>query len=170
MEVNIFGVARLSQLVIPHMREHHYGKILNISSIGGKFALPLGGWYHASKFALEGLSDSMRNELKPFGIDVIVIEPGGVKTEWAGVAMDNLMKTSNHGFYQQMALKFVKLADELGPKAAEPIVIAELMLKAIQAKKPKMRYAGGHMAVPVLFLRKLLPDRIFDQIAMSQIK
>lgn len=170
MEVNIFGVARICQLVIPYMRDHHYGKILNISSIGGKFALPLGGWYHASKFALEGLSDSMRNELKPFGIDVIVIEPGGVKSEWAGVAMDNLIKTSGQNFYQSMAHKFVKLADVSEPKAAEPIVIAELMLKAIQAKKPKIRYTGGYMASPVLLLRKLLPDRIFDQIVMSQIR
>lgn len=170
MEVNVFGVARLSQLVIPWMRKHQYGKILNISSIGGKFALPLGGWYHASKFALEGLSDSMRNELKPFGIDVIVIEPGGVKSEWAGVAMANLMKVSGQDLYRSMAQKFVKLSVTLEPKSAEPIVIAELMLKAIEAKKPKFRYAGGYLAAPTVLLRKLLPDRIFDQLTMIQIK
>lgn len=170
MEVNVFGVARLSQLVIPSMRENQYGKILNISSIGGKFALPLGGWYHASKFALEGLSDSMRNELKPFGIDVIVIEPGGVKSEWAGVAMANLMKVSGQDLYQPMAQKFVNLSVMLEPKSAEPVVIAELMLKAIEAKKPKFRYVGGYLAAPTVLLRKLLPDRIFDQLTMSQIK
>ncbi|MET4139792.1 oxidoreductase [Pedobacter sp. UYP1] len=170
MEVNVFGVARLSQLVIPFMRENQYGKILNISSIGGKFALPLGGWYHASKFALEGLSDSMRNELKPFGIDVIVIEPGGVKSEWAGVAMANLMKISGQDLYRPMAQKFVNLSVKLEPKSAGPIVIAELMLKAIEAKKPKFRYVGGYLATPTVLLRKLLPDRIFDQLTMSQIK
>ena len=170
MEVNVFGVARLSQLVIPLMRENKYGKILNISSVGGKFALQLGGWYHASKFALEGLSDSMRNELKPFGIDVIVIEPGGVKSEWAEVAMTNLMKVSGQDLYQPMAQKFVNLSVTLEPKSAEPIVIAKLILKAIEARKPKFRYSGGYMAAPSLLLRKLLPDRIFDQLTMSQIK
>ena len=80
LEVNLFGTARLIQLVLPYMRKQRYGRIINISSIGGKFAGPLGGWYHASKFALEGLSDSLRNEVKPFGIDVVVIEPGGVKS------------------------------------------------------------------------------------------
>lgn len=170
MEVNVFGVARLSQLVIPFMRQQQYGKILNISSIGGKFALPLGGWYHASKFALEGLSDSMRNELKPFGIDVIVIEPGGVKSEWAEVAMANLMKISGQDLYRPMAQKFVDLSVKLEPKSAEPGVIAALILKAIEAKRPKFRYVGGYLAAPTVLLRKLLPDRIFDQLTMSQIK
>jgi len=169
MEVNVFGTARLSQLVIPYMRKNQYGKILNISSIGGKFAMPLGGWYHASKFALEGLSDSLRNELKPFGIDVIVIEPGGVKTEWAGVAMDNLMKTSGKGFYQSIARKLVEQTGIIEPKSAEPMVIAQLILKAILAKKPKIRYAGGYLATPLLLLKKLLPDRIFDYFMMNQI-
>ena len=81
MEVNMFGLARLTQLVLPHMREQHNGTIINISSIGGKIANPLGGWYHASKFAVEALSDSLRMEVKQFGIDVVVIEPGGVKSE-----------------------------------------------------------------------------------------
>src|SRR5262249_50408753 len=73
LEVNLFGLARITQLIIPHMRSQQSGKIINISSTGGKMAAPLGGWYHASKFALEGLSDTMRMELKPFGIDVIVV-------------------------------------------------------------------------------------------------
>ena len=89
-----FGAARLIQLVLPHMRNQQHGKIINISSIGGKMATPFGGWYHASKFALEGLSDSLRNEVKPFGIDVIVIEPGGVESEWADIAIDNLKMNS----------------------------------------------------------------------------
>ncbi len=76
LEVNVFGAMRLTQLVLPHMRENRYGKIVNISSVGGKIVFPLGGWYHASKFALEALSDSMRNEVREFGVDVIVIEPG----------------------------------------------------------------------------------------------
>ncbi|WP_315816044.1 oxidoreductase [Paraflavitalea speifideaquila] len=86
LEVNLFGAARLIQLVLPGMRVQKGGKIVNISSIGRKIAAPFGGWYHASKFALEGLSDALRNEVKSFGIDVIVIEPGGIKSEWGDIA------------------------------------------------------------------------------------
>lgn len=94
LEVNVFGAMRLAQLVLPKMRENRYGKIVNISSVGGKIAFPLGGWYHASKFALEGLSDSLRMEVREFGIDVIVVEPGATKSEWGTIATDNLMKIS----------------------------------------------------------------------------
>jgi short-subunit dehydrogenase len=80
-EVNVFGAMRLAQLLLPKMRENKYGKIINISSVGGKIAFPLGGWYHASKFALEALSDSMRNEVRGFGIDIIVVEPGATQSE-----------------------------------------------------------------------------------------
>lgn len=92
LEVNVFGAMRLIQLVLPKMREKKYGKIVNISSVGGKIAFPLGGWYHASKFALEALSDSLRNEVRKFGVDVIVIEPGATKSEWLGIAFDSLLK------------------------------------------------------------------------------
>jgi NAD(P)-dependent dehydrogenase (short-subunit alcohol dehydrogenase family) len=84
MEVNLIGVARLTQLCLPHMRERKSGKIVNVSSIGGKCAFPLGGWYHASKFALEGYSDCLRMEVRSFGIDVVVIEPGGTNTTASG--------------------------------------------------------------------------------------
>jgi len=94
LDVNLFGAARLTQLVLPKMREKGWGKIINISSIAGKFAMPFGGWYHASKFALEGLSDSLRNEVRDFGIDVILIEPGGIKSEWADISTENLMKNA----------------------------------------------------------------------------
>jgi short-subunit dehydrogenase len=94
------------QAVLPVMRKQRSGKILNISSTGGMSALPLGGWYHASKFALEGLSDSLRSEVRPFGIDVVVVEPGGVKTEWGGIMVDNLTQTSGAGPYRVMVERF----------------------------------------------------------------
>jgi short-subunit dehydrogenase len=75
-EVNIFGLARLTQLALPYMRAQRSGKVINISSIGGKIGEPHGAWYHATKFAVEGLSDSLRMELRQFGIDVVIIEPG----------------------------------------------------------------------------------------------
>jgi len=168
LEVNLFGASRLIQLVIPHMRAQHSGKIINISSVGGRFATPLGGWYHASKFAMEGLSDSLRTELKPFGIDVVVIQPGGVQSEWADIAMDNLIKVSEGSPYQPLAGQFVALSKREGGKAAKPIVIARLIQRAIEAVNPKTRYSGGYLAGLLLFLNRVLPDRLMDRVLTSQ--
>jgi len=170
LDVNVFGAARLSQLVIPQMRKQHFGRIINISSIGGKISMAFGGWYHASKFALEGMSDALRNEVKQFGIDVVVIEPGGVKSEWGDIAGTNLVKTSGNGVYKVMANKFADMFTQQAHRSAEPIVITNLVRKAIESKKPKTRYSGGFMAGPILFLRKILSDRMMDKLFMSQLK
>ncbi|WP_375586893.1 oxidoreductase [Flagellimonas aurea] len=170
MEVNVFGLARLTQLVLPHMREQHDGMIINISSIGGKIANPLGGWYHASKFAVEALSDSLRMEVRQFGIDVVVIEPGGVKSEWSDIAMENALKISANGIYGNMIQKMVETGKKFKNKNAEPKVIADLILKAINSKKPKTRYSGGFMAKPLLFLRKILSDNMMDRMILGQFK
>jgi short-subunit dehydrogenase len=170
MEVNVIGLARLTQLIIPHMRRQQSGKVVNITSIGGKITTPMGAWYHASKFAVEALSDGMRMELKPFGIDVIVIEPGGVKSEWSDIAMENLMKSSGNGPYRNTAEKMFKLNKKFEKRNAEPSVIAELILKSIMAQRPKTRYHAGFMAGPVLIARKILSDKQFDKIIMSQVK
>jgi len=168
MEVNLFGLARLTQLVLPYMREKHFGKIVNISSIGGKISTPLGGWYYASKFALEGLSDSLRLEVKPFGIDVILIEPGGIKTEWGSVASENLRKMSSKTAYTDLVNKsdgFFRMINE----GTEPVVIARLIEKVIALKKPKARYAKGSMAGLALFGKRWLSDRFFDKLLMKQL-
>ena len=102
-EVNIFGLARLTQLALPLMRKRHFGKIVNVSSIGGKVWEPISCWYKASKFALEGLSDCLRIEVKEFGIDVIIIEPGAIKTEFAEVSNDKMIKYSGDTVYKVMA-------------------------------------------------------------------
>ncbi len=170
LEVNVFGAARLIQLVLPQMRKQHYGRIINISSIGGKITTPLGGWYHTSKFALEGLSDSLRNEVEQFGIDVVVIEPGGIKSEWSSITADNMMKVSGNTAYKSLAEKFNKSLTTLDDKLPEPKVITDLVRKAINAKKPKTRYSGGYLAGPALFMRKLLSDRAFDKFIMGQFK
>jgi len=170
IDVNVFGAARMAQLVIPHMRTQKFGRIINITSIGGKLATPLGGWYHASKFALEGLSDSLRNEVAQFGIDVVVIEPGGIKSEWVDIAMDNLNKISGSGAYSAMVERSGQITKKTKANESEPGVITALVRKAIEAKKPKTRYHGGYLASVLLFLRKVLPDRTFDAILMSQLK
>lgn len=170
LDVNVFGAARLMQLALPYMRQQRSGKIVNISSIGGKLATPFGGWYHASKFALEGLSDSLRNEVRQFGIDVILIEPGGVKSEWAEIANENLIKNSSGTAYSEMAEKFIKGLRKTIDKNAKAIVIARLIEKAITDDKPKARYSAGYMARPALIAKKLLSDRMFDKMMMSMVK
>ncbi|WP_114937634.1 oxidoreductase [Mucilaginibacter endophyticus] len=170
MEVNLFGLARLIQLVIPHMREQYFGKIVNISSVGGKMAAPLGGWYHASKFALEGLSDSLRLELKPFGIDVIVIEPGGVKTEWGTIAIGNAMKTAEGSSYKGLIESAQKISEKTEKNNIPAIEIAVLIKDAIEVAKPKARYAKGYLAKPVLFMKRWLSDSALDKVIMGQLK
>lgn len=168
MEVNLFGAVRLTQLVLPKMRQNKYGKIVNVSSVGGKIAFLLAGWYHASKFALEGLSDSLRMEVKPFGIDVIVIEPGGIKSEWADVANENMMRISGNTVYKEMATNAKKAnANDSFP---EPIVIAKLIKESIEAKSPKTRYAGGHLVKLILAIRRIVSDKRMDKIILSRMK
>ena len=170
MEVNLFGLARLTQLVLPIMRKQKKGKIINISSIAGKLTSPLGSWYFASKHAVEGLSDSLRQEVKPFGIDVILIEPGGVKSNWAATAGKHLIDSSKGTPYEEMAEKVVRYFPFIEKENAEPIVIAKLILKAIEAKKAKIRYVGGAYAKLLLFAKKILPDKWFDAAVLSQLK
>lgn len=170
LEVNVFGAMRLTQMVLPNMRENKYGKIVNISSVGGKTAFPLGGWYHASKFALEALSDSLRNEVRQFGIDVIVIEPGATQSEWGGIAFDSLLKVSGNTAYRDLTAKTHRTFSKLSDNIPQPIVIAKLIKEGIEAKNPKTRYSGGHMASTVLLLGKVLPDKLMDKVIMSQLK
>lgn len=170
MDVNVFGLAHITQLIIPYMRKQGFGKIVNISSVGGKISAPMGGWYHASKFALEALSDSMRAELKPFGIDVIVIEPGGVKSEWADIAFTNMKGASNNEQYIKFIEGSSKVLQNAEAKSPDAIVIAELIHKAIEAPKPKARYVKGYLAKPVLFFKRWLSDAQFDALIARQIQ
>ena len=170
-EVNIFGLARLTQLVLPHMRKQQSGKIVNISSMGGKFGEPHGAWYHATKFAVEGLSDSLRMELKQFKIDVVIIEPGAIKSEWGGIAKENLLKVSGNTPYKNLAAKHAALIDETYKRVgSEPIVIAKTIAKAINSNNPKTRYAVGGGAKLLLFMRRILSDKLFDKLFLSQLK
>ncbi len=165
-EVNVFGLARLCQLVLPTMRAQKSGKIVNITSIGGKIWEPLGSWYHATKFAVEGLSDCLRVEVGRFGIDVIVIEPGAIRTEWAGIAREGLLQVSGTGAYAEQTKRHARLLEtaETSNLASPPDVVAKTILRAISARRPRTRYATGGGARTLLFLRKILPDRTFDRL------
>jgi NAD(P)-dependent dehydrogenase (short-subunit alcohol dehydrogenase family) len=162
-EVNIFGLARLTQLITPLMRNQKSGTIFNISSIGGKMYEPLGAWYHASKFALEGLSDCLRVELAPFGIRVVIVEPGAIATEWSGIARASLTRYSGTTAYAAQAASHAALmARADGGAGSDPKVVADAIVGALRAKRPRTRYAVGGGAFAILFLRRILSDRAFD--------
>ncbi|CTQ54255.1 Putative ketoacyl reductase [Roseibium album] len=170
-EVNLFGLARLTQMLLPAMRDHKFGKIINLSSIGGKIYSPLGGWYHATKHALEGWSDCLRLEVEQFGINVVLIEPGLIQTEFGDVVMEPMLERSGSGAYSELAnanAKAVVGAYKDGV-ASPPGVITELVLKAVRSAKPQTRYHGGKMATMLLFFRRWLSDRAFDKLIMSQV-
>lgn len=171
-EVNLFGMARLTQLVLPSMREHKSGRIVNISSMGGKIYTPLGAWYHATKHAVEGWSDCLRLEVKPFGIDVVVVEPGGIKTPWGTIAADHLKKTSGNGAYAGFANKVAQNTMRLysGNQLTDVEVLGKTIAKAATDKRPKTRYVKGYMAKPAIAIRKWFGDRVFDKMIMSQVK
>jgi short-subunit dehydrogenase len=165
-EVNIFGLARLTQLVTPVMRHNGGGRIINISSIGGVIYEPFGAWYHATKFAVEGFSDSLRVELKPFGIDVVVVRPAGIVTEWNTIARDGLRDTSRGGAYEQLANSAVRRLESVDNRllSSGPRTVARTIVKAATASHPRTRYASGKGARIVPAVRRLLPDRAFDAI------
>ncbi len=164
MEVNVFGAARLTQLVLPAMRAQRSGTIVNVTSMGGKITTPLGAWYHATKFALEAISDCLRMEVAPFGIDVVVIEPGGIRTEWSGIAADKVRAVSGSGPYapQGNAVANSLTSETTRRRSSPPELIGKTITKAVTTRRPKTRYAVGYGARPMIFLHGLLPDRTFD--------
>lgn len=168
-EVNIFGLARLIQLVLPPMRKQQSGRIINVSSIGGSFGEPHGAWYHATKFALEGLSDSLRMELAQFGIDVVIIKPGAILTEWNTIARNSLLEVSGRSAYKDLAHKHFKMLENADAQGSKPIVVAKSILGAATASKPKTRYSVGKGAKMLLFIHRILPDRMFDKLMLGSI-
>ena len=164
-DVNIFGLARMTQLVLPQMRAQRDGYIVNISSMGGKIWEPLGSWYHASKFAVEGLSDSLRVEVAAFGIKVVIIQPGTIRSEWSGIAADKLEAASANTPYAEQARLVgggLRAVDHMR-MASGPEVVAEAVGKAVQSPKPRTRYIVGGGARGILLAEAVLPDRGFDR-------
>lgn len=163
VEVNLFGAARLIQLVLPTMRQQRSGAIVNVTSIGGKITTPFGGWYHATKFALEGLSDALRMEVAPFGVRVVVIEPGGIRTEWGDIAMQTAMAASGEGAYAARVHRMATAMDgPIAQRASDPDVVVKAIERAVTSRRPKTRYAIGFLAKPSIVARRVLPDRAMD--------
>ncbi len=170
-EVNILGLAEVTKAVLPTMRKQKSGKIINISSIGGKIYSPLGAWYHATKHALEGWSDCLRLEVNQFGIDVVIVEPGAIKTEFGDVLTENFSNSEN-GPYDKLAKTMKKVTENAYKEGnySTPNVIANIISKAIHAKKPKTRYAAGKLATQTLFFRQWFSDKAFDKTIMRMVK
>jgi NAD(P)-dependent dehydrogenase (short-subunit alcohol dehydrogenase family) len=175
-ETNFFGLTRLVQLVLPGMRRQQWGKIVNLSSMGGKLTLPGGGFYHATKHAVEALSDALRFEVRPFGVDVIVIEPGPIKTRFGDTAVDSIRAAaksdSAYAAFNQVLAKKIREAYEgpLARLAAEPDAVAKVIEGAVTAARPKTRYPVTAAARMMMGLRRWLPDRGFDAVLRTQFR
>ena len=172
-DVNLFGLARLTQLVLPTMRANRFGKIINISSVGGKIYFPLGGWYHATKHALEGWSDCLRTEVRQFGIDVVIVEPGAIGTEFNDVFVGPMLERSGSGPYSEIAHGLANYARDMEERpngSSPPSVIADTIVKALAARRPRTRYAAGKLAKPILLVRRWVSDRVFDRLIGSMVR
>ena len=169
-DVNLFGLAEVTKAVLPTMRNQKSGTIINISSVGGKIYTPLGAWYHATKHALEGWSDCLRLEVKQFGIDVVIVEPGAIKTEF-DLAMDHQFGelSGPYGPLKKTMEKVMTNAYKPG-NYSEPSVIADTISGAINSNNPKTRYAVGKMAKQTLIGRKWLSDKGFDKMIMRMLR
>lgn len=173
-ETNVFGLVRLTQLCLPGMRRQRWGKIVNLSSMGGKLTLPGGAFYHATKHAVESLSDALRFEVQGFGVDVIVVEPGPIKTRFGDTAIHSIGDPRRAGddyaaFNAAVAAKIKEAYDgPMGRLAAGPEAVAAAIERAITAGRPSTRYPVTAAAKLLMGLRRWLPDRAFDAFLRTQ--
>jgi short-subunit dehydrogenase len=180
-ETNFFGLVRLTQLVLPGMRAAGGGRILNVSSMGGRATLPGGAFYHASKYAVEALSDALRMEVARFGIDVVLIEPGPVRTPWNDVAAGSVAASAERsngngndadpyaGFKDAVTAAFSTATD--GPLArfsSSADDIAKVITRAVTVRRPRTRYLINPVARTTVTLRRWLPDRAYDAVLRRQ--
>jgi NAD(P)-dependent dehydrogenase (short-subunit alcohol dehydrogenase family) len=172
-ETNVFGLMRMCQLCLPSMREAGSGRIVNLSSMGGKLTFPGGGVYHATKHAVEALSDALRFEVKGFGIDVVIIEPGLIVTEFGETAAGSLGEVTEHGPYSKFNADVAKVTANAytGPLArfgAGPEAVANKISRALSAGRPSTRYTVTPSAKAMLGMRRLMTDRMWDRFVRSQ--
>ena len=170
-EVNLFGPARLTQLLLPGMRAQGSGWVVNISSMGGRIYTPLGAWYHASKHALEGWSDCLRLEIAPFGIRVVVVEPGIIDTGFGDVLIEPMLRASAGTVYAPLAeaVATATRATYAPGKGSDPRVVADAVLRAVGTERPRTRYLAGRYARSLILMRRLIGDRLFDAMLLRSI-
>ena len=164
LEVNVFGLAQLCRLVLPAMRKQGSGRIVNISSVAGRVVMYFGGWYHVSKYSVEALSDALRMEVKPFGIDVSLIEPGGIRTDWGLIAADHLAESSKGTPYEAEGLREAETMHKAYSSRllSKPSVVTRAISKAVNSRRPRARYRIGFGAGTLVFFHALLPAKWWD--------
>jgi NADP-dependent 3-hydroxy acid dehydrogenase YdfG len=173
-ETNVFGLVRLTQLVLPGMRRQGWGKIVNLSSMGGRLTFPGGGFYHGTKHAVEAISDALRFEVRGFGIDVIVVEPGLIKTAFGETAVGTIEHaTPDAGPYADFNAAVARATagaydGPFGKLGGGPEAVAKKIEKAIGARRPRTRYPVTPSARLILAQRRLLPDRGWDAFMRTQ--
>jgi short-subunit dehydrogenase len=175
-ETNVFGLVRMTQLVLPGMRKQGWGRIVNLSSMGGKLVFPGGGYYHATKYAVEAISDALRYEVKGFGVDVVLIEPGLIVTNFGGTAAGSIGNGSGDGdsdAYEKFNKAVGKATAGIyeGPAAklgGPPEAVAKVIDKAISSKRPRPRYTVTPSAKLLMAQRRLVSDRMWDRMMRSQ--
>ena len=166
LEVNVFGLARLTQMVLPQMRKQGSGRIINTSSIAGKMVIYMGGWYNVTKYAVEAFSDALRMEVKPFGIDVVKIEPGAIKTDWGVIAARHLKESSAGTAYEEAGQRW---ADSMNwfyttNMLSKPSVVAKAISRAVNSRRPKASYCRGRFSISGRIAHAILPARWWDAI------
>ena len=168
-EVNIFGLARITQEVLPYMRVQKSGRIVNLASVAGHVTLAFGAWYNATKYALEAFSDALRMEVKPFGIDVVIIEPGAIRTDWGIIAADHLRDVSKGGAYEQDGSRVAEGLRRiyLSKIPTNPAVISRKIAKAAVCRCPRTRYRTGRGAKLMVFFHQILPTRLWDYLVVK---
>jgi NAD(P)-dependent dehydrogenase (short-subunit alcohol dehydrogenase family) len=171
-ETNVFGLLRMSQLCLPSMREQGWGRIVNMSSMGANFVFPGGGIYHATKYAVDAMSDALRFEVKGFGVGVVIIQPGLIVTEFGETAAAST-PSEDGGPYAKFNTAVAKTTAEAytGPMAklgAGPEAVAKVVERAITARRPRIRYRVTASAKLLLTMRSLMTDRMWDGMVKSQ--
>jgi NAD(P)-dependent dehydrogenase (short-subunit alcohol dehydrogenase family) len=175
-ETNFFGLVRLAQLVLPGMRAQGWGRVVNISSMGGRFTFPGGGFYHASKHAVEAVSDALRYELAPFGVAVVLVEPGPVGTAFGDTAVatidgspdDEGLDDAYTGFREALGARYAQAYDGSPARmASSPDAVARVILRAVRSRRPRARYTVGPVAKTLIGLRRFAPSPVFDAVIRS---
>lgn len=165
--VNLFGYARLAKAVLPQMRKAKSGQIINISSMGGKIYTGLGAWYHATKHAVEGWSDCLRLEVKEFGIDVVIVEPGIINTNFYNVMNESVKKYAPNSNYKHMYKRLEEGSKSLAGNMTQPEEIATLINEIVNTENPETRYVKGAMADQLINFRKQYGDKAYDDLLLN---
>jgi short-subunit dehydrogenase len=161
-ETNVFGLMNVTRAFLPKMRERRSGRIVNISSLGGRMTLPYFGVYNSTKYAIESLSDALRFELRAFNIDVTLVEPGVIRTSFEATAVDGLDRFSKTPYAPAIA-KYEKMSKQADKFASEPIVVAKAIARAVEARRPAARYMAPFFSNQmVMFMKAILPQRVWD--------